>query len=117
MRKAIAVLGLIAAVGCGGGDDNKPVDAVAECKESVAVASAKNADCAVATGAIAPEQRDQYASDFAAAAALALDCSRVTKILGDTDACATDTKALPCSFFTPQNGLPIPASCKGIYGK
>jgi hypothetical protein len=115
MRRAIVLLGLVAA--CGGSDDPKPIDAPGECKATVSTLAAKNADCAVETGHIQASQRDQYVADFTAGASTTLDCSRMTKVLGNPDACAMEQNAMPCSSYSQQTGLPLPASCKGLYGK
>jgi hypothetical protein len=115
MRYLLACLLVVAA--CGGSNDDAPPDAVRECNDSVAVFAAVNAECAVQTGQIAEQQRGEFVTNFKAGASLTLDCSRMTKVLGSPDTCATDMRALPCGLYDQQSGLPLAASCKGLYGK
>jgi hypothetical protein len=113
MRATLLLLGLFAA-GCG---SDETTDVPAECKATVETLANKNADCAVATGAIAAEQRAEYVATFTAGVTTTLDCSRQTKVNGNPDACAMEMNAMPCTLFDKTNGLPIAASCKGLYAK
>ena len=99
-------------LGCGG--DDAPVDAAGECKATVATFASKLADCAVQTGEIDASLRDQYISKFKTEAEKS--CWNVTKILGNPDLCATEYNVLPCTSYSPTNGLPPPQSCLKIYG-
>ena len=115
MRYLLALLiGTVAA--CGGGDDG--TDAPGSCRATADALAARNADCAVESGFIDSGQRQPFYDNFRAGITTTLDCSRMTKILGSPEACVSETNAMPCATFDrAAQFLPLPASCKGLYGK
>lgn len=104
---------LIAALtGCGGDDEVDPSTRCSELGQSVCQT---NANCAVETGYIAEADRSTYVSNCVSGFRQALDCSRITKVTGNPDVCESEFASTPCAQFDSVTGLPLPASCRGVF--
>lgn len=104
---------LLLMLGCSSDDDKKSPSE--QCKDVGQTACEANANCAIETGVTAEADRKAFVSNCVAAFKQALDCSRVTKVTGNPDACETDLAATPCAQFMLPAGLPLPASCRSIF--
>ena len=112
MRTIIPLLALFSLLGC----SSPPRDAPAECAATVEAICEANASCAVlgAPDAGSPDYVD-YVANCKAGFATTLDCSRAARVTGNPDACKADIAATPCALYVDPAGLPVPASCKGLF--
>jgi hypothetical protein len=85
------------------------------CYETVDTLCERNADCAVAVHNGTPADRANFIAACKGAALANLDCSRMTQLAGNPDACEIDYANMPCSLYTDATGLPMPASCKALF--
>lgn len=112
MPGLVVISTLLCLTGCG--SDTGP-NVPARCNQSGQNLCEANANCSVETGEIVASQRADFVANCVSGFKQTLDCSRMTKITGSPDACDMELAATPCAQFTPNVGLPLPASCSHIY--
>lgn len=104
---------LILALGCSSDkDDENPTE---QCNRLGQTACEANANCAVETKDVSQVDRNAFVANCVSGFKQSLDCSRVTKVTGNPDACEADLAATPCAQFMLPAGLPLPASCRSIF--
>jgi hypothetical protein len=110
MRLLIALLCL---AGCSGDDPN---NTPALCDAWVSAFCTKAAACSVQAAESAAGEEASYVALCRGETRTVLDCSRMTGINGDLQTCRRDVDSTPCALYRPgAGGLPIPASCRGIF--
>jgi hypothetical protein len=111
---ALTLLPLALAGGCSSGDDDddeRPPNACDQVAQSICEA---NATCAIEQGAIVQADRRGFVSSCIIGFYTRVDCSKAM-VIGQPDVCEADVAATPCAQFALPNGLPLPASCMGIF--
>ena len=110
---AFTLLPLALAGGCSSDDDDddRSPNACDHVAQSICEA---NGSCAVEQGAVAQADRSDFVFSCIIGFNSRLDCSKAM-VIGQPDVCETDVAATPCAQFALPNGLPLPASCIGIF--
>jgi hypothetical protein len=106
---------LVGIAACSSGSGNSGTSVAQRCYETIETLCERNADCAVAIHNGTPANRAEYIANCTGAAKTTLDCSRMTQLTGNPDACEADYASLPCSLYVDTTGLPMPASCKSLF--
>jgi hypothetical protein len=110
---AFTLFALALTGGCSSDDDEdeRSPNACDHVAESICEA---NASCAVEQGALAQADRSGFVFSCIVGFNTRLDCSKVM-VVGQPEVCEADVAATPCARFSLPNGLPVPASCMGIF--
>jgi hypothetical protein len=114
MRVAL-VIGAVLLVACGSDGNGGPSALEQQCLDFADVACSSNAKCAVSTGAIQQTDSAMFVSSCKTAAVNGLSCSTVKAVSGSVANCKADYEAASCTTFVLPNGLPVPASCRGLF--
>ena len=110
----IIMLVAMAAFGCGASASSAP-SAAEQCNHMGEVLCDSNANCAVLSQQIASDQRAAYVSSCTASYEQAAACSNAKLITGQPDQCEQAITSASCSTYVPSSGLPLPASCRGVF--
>ena len=108
------LLPLALAGGCSGDDDDDDDKSPNACEQVAQTICEANGTCAVEQGAIAPANRSGFVSSCIIGFNTRLDCSKAM-VIGQPEVCEAEVAATPCAHFALPNGLPLPASCIGIF--
>lgn len=115
-KLAFTLIPLALAAGCSsddddGDDDERSPNACDHVAQSICEA---NGSCALEQGVIAQADRRGFVSSCIIGFNSRVDCAKVM-VVGQPEVCEADVAATPCAQFAVPNGLPLPASCTGIF--
>ncbi len=102
---------------CGGGDDpparatTPPVSPPEGCQAFVDLYCDQIAECVVST------ERARMFDDCEFAFQINFDCSEVQELGDNYSRCMRETRQLSCAAYDPEEGMPLPSSCQGIFVK
>jgi hypothetical protein len=110
---AFTLLPLALTGGCSSDDDEdeRSPNACDRVAETICEA---NATCAVEQGALARADHSGFVLSCIIGFNTRLDCSKAM-VVGQPEVCEADVAATPCARFSLPNGLPLPATCTGIF--